>query len=560
MKTVRRLTRWLVHIAAVTAALVVPIGLDVAPAAAHASLVGSHPADGAALEAAPGELQLRFSEAVRPAPEALRIIDHEGRRVASGTVERGDAETEWRADLPSLPDGLYTVTWRALSGDDHPVRGSFVFRVGRAAGTATATANVTVDAQHVWVARLTAASRWLMYIGVLVAAGGVVFISVVHDGQDREARTLDRIIAGAAATGVLATLVGVPLQAVLTADAVRAAADPDVLAHVLTSNFGIAARVRLLALVTLLAGIILGTGRAGRRLALAGGLLALVPFAISGHAATAEPRLLAASSTYAHTLTGAVWFGGLVMLASVLRSRRVLDDPVGGATLVARFSTLAIVSVVVVVAAGSAMAWTEVTTLHALLTTPYGRTLLTKVVLVAAVVVVGGYNNRRLVPAIRSKQHAAWQALQRTVRLEVLGIAVVLVATTVLVSLTPARVAAGIDDAFSATAHLDHGLQVSLVVAAPEPGTSEIDLRLEDDRGRPVDLGRGVALRLELPDAGVAALERHPQRVGINHYRHVGPELSVPGRWRVEVIVEVSRFERRTVAFDVPVAAAHPSR
>ena len=41
-----------------------------------------------------------------------------------------DAVTEFRALLPAdLPDGAYTVDWRGLSADGHPMQGTFGFKV-----------------------------------------------------------------------------------------------------------------------------------------------------------------------------------------------------------------------------------------------------------------------------------------------------------------------------------------------------------------------------------------------------------------------------------------------
>lgn len=64
--------------------------------------------------------------------------------------------------------------------------------------------------------------------------------------------------------------------------------------------------------------------------------------------------------------------------------------------------------------------------------------------MVAAVLGVAGYNNRRLVPAIRRAGAGAWERLRTTVCLEVAGIVAVLLVTAVLVNLTPARTEAGV--------------------------------------------------------------------------------------------------------------------
>lgn len=51
------------------------------PASAHASLVETVPADGAATEPAPEAVVLRFSEDVAPPPDGVRVYDGDANRV-----------------------------------------------------------------------------------------------------------------------------------------------------------------------------------------------------------------------------------------------------------------------------------------------------------------------------------------------------------------------------------------------------------------------------------------------------------------------------------------------
>ena len=70
-------------------------------ALAHASLLGSEPADGASLDAAPPSVVLRFDEAVTLI--ALRLVGPDGRAVPLGSVDaRGGV---LRASVPARTSG-----------------------------------------------------------------------------------------------------------------------------------------------------------------------------------------------------------------------------------------------------------------------------------------------------------------------------------------------------------------------------------------------------------------------------------------------------------------------
>ena len=96
-----------------------------------------------------------------------------------------------------------------------------------------------------------------------------------------------------------------------------------------------------------------------------------------------------------HLAAGAMWLGGIAGLVVSFRSG---TEPVCSLAQVVRFSTIAVVTVLVVVGAGLGMAWIVLPSLDDLVTTGYGLALLTKVALVIPVIGLGAYNRRRLVP------------------------------------------------------------------------------------------------------------------------------------------------------------------
>src|SRR2546421_702789 len=71
-----------------------------------------------------------------------------------------------------------------------------------------------------------------------------------------------------------------------------------------------------------------------------GALMACAWCMLTGHPATHGPSGLVHAMTFLHMGAGAVWFGGLIALALVMRHRRRDGDLGGGAAVVARFSRL----------------------------------------------------------------------------------------------------------------------------------------------------------------------------------------------------------------------------
>jgi copper transport protein len=106
------------------------------------------------------------------------------------------------------------------------------------------------------------------------------------------------------------------------------------------------------------------------------------------------------------------------------------------AEVVERFSTAAGVSLALVAATGVALARSQVTSLDALTSTPYGRALAIKLVLVGLVIAIGGYNKLFAVPRVVERGGpVAWRTLHRTLLAEAAIIAGgVLLATTAMTS------------------------------------------------------------------------------------------------------------------------------
>ncbi|MCC3272575.1 copper resistance protein CopC [Arthrobacter zhangbolii] len=111
-----------------------------APAAAHDQLVGTAPAAGERLDAAPEQLELTFSSVLMDVGHQVLVLDADGRDWA-GADPRLNRETLVQPLPEELPRGEYSVRWRVVSSDGHPIAGRFEFLVG-----ADAVAGSAVDA------------------------------------------------------------------------------------------------------------------------------------------------------------------------------------------------------------------------------------------------------------------------------------------------------------------------------------------------------------------------------------------------------------------------------
>ncbi|MBP2702564.1 copper resistance protein CopC [Microbispora sp. RL4-1S] len=106
------------------------------PAQAHTSLRSSDPKSGAQVDRL-SRVVLEFTESVRF--PVVVVNGPDGKRYESGepTVD-GPRVTE--AVTGGAPPGRYTIAWRVVSSDGHPVEGEIPFTLtgGGSAGTATA--------------------------------------------------------------------------------------------------------------------------------------------------------------------------------------------------------------------------------------------------------------------------------------------------------------------------------------------------------------------------------------------------------------------------------------
>lgn len=177
------LRRLAVALPAVLLALVV----GAAPAWAHTELESSSPAANAQVGTAPTSVSLTFSEKIAAADATVSVTGPGGTDYAAGPAT-GDGATLTVPLRPLGAAGGYTITYRVVSDDGHPVSGTVPFTLtspgpGAAATTAAPTAGAptapapgTTPQNAPTAADDGGAPVWpWVVLAVVVVGGGAVF-------------------------------------------------------------------------------------------------------------------------------------------------------------------------------------------------------------------------------------------------------------------------------------------------------------------------------------------------------------------------------------------------
>jgi copper transport protein len=535
-------------------------------AGAHAQLESSEPGQSAVLLLPPTRVVLHFGEPVEVDFGSLRVIGPGGARVDGGAAHHpGDDVHAVTASLPTnLSDGTYIVAWRVVSDDSHPVHGAYVFSVGTAKGAARAdalavsfanqTGDTTVGIAY-WLVRTTA------FIGLLTLVGlGVVVATLWSEGG--RTRRVARVLWWSWWTVLTATIVGVIVQGVYASalplsDAYR----PSLISAVLRTRFGEVAVLRLVLLAVMACVLRRITKHANSRVrqvapwevAAVGavGLGLLATPGLSGHAATGSNPALGLALDLVHLAAASAWVGGLVLLATFLLPKAPDDAwPPEPLNLTLRVSAVAFSAVCVVVGTGVVQSVRQVGSLHALVHTNYGQTLVIKVCLVVALVVVGALSRRLLhlpdvcrSPALDGLTFPR-RRLRHTVVVE-LGIALAVVGVTgALVNDVPARQADGQPFSYSFTAL---GVQVNTIIDPARAGQiNQVHVYILSSLGTP----RAVPefdLSVSLPLRSIGPLTIPLVVSGPGHYTANRFVLPVAGDWVLKYTVRTDAIDDQVV-------------
>ncbi|GAB7181795.1 FixH family protein [Kitasatospora sp. Ki12] len=390
------------------------------PASAHATLDSTDPRQNSVVATAPQAVTLTFSESVSLSSDSVRVLDPAGKAVDTGDPGHADGKGNTaRVGLKGgLANGTYTVAWRAVSDDSHPVGGAFTFSIGAPSDTSVSATALQGAKADGLVAALYGTGRTVAYAAFALLAGVAAFVLICWPAGTAR-RPVQRLLM----TGWTALLVSTVAVLMLRGpyergSGVGQALDLSLVRATLDERIGTALAARLLLLaaggvfLSLLVGQLgqpprplpakpaeddggaVGDGdaeaaelralelRAAERpqrearlgLGVAGLVLAVALAATwvgADHASVGIQVWLALPLGILHLIAMALWLGGLAALLVGLREGV-------GAEVVDRFSRIAFASVAVLAATGIYQSWRGLGSWGALTGTEYGRLLLVK--------------------------------------------------------------------------------------------------------------------------------------------------------------------------------------
>jgi copper transport protein len=352
----------------------------------------------------------------------------------------------------TLASGSYRVIWRVAARDGHPIRGAFTFTVTTPGADTTNGPPVTgtplIDEPETVTPAVAGALgsifiRWLAFISIFLAIGSVVFRRFVILPAPTD--PFSHIASNNAATLGLVASVAAVLAAILKL--ARESSDmPDI--AVSTMLFG--STWGLSIFVTMLAGLVAAAGfraahsndvsprRIGWTVASAAAMVLGITPAFGGHAIGGDTPYLAVPADIVHVIAGSAWLGTLavILIVGIPAALKAPDDKHPGgrvATLINRFSPIALLCGGAVVATGVGSSVIRLPRLDSLWTTIYGFVLILKLVFVLFLFGAGAWNWRRMKPRLTGDN--AISPMRSSASFELLLASIVLVLTAVLVAL-----------------------------------------------------------------------------------------------------------------------------
>ncbi len=167
-----------------------------APATAHAELVEASPAADSLIGSLPEYVDLTFGENIMTidgseGSNIITVVDSNGAKVDDETIVVNAAVVSVGIK-PGFGNGSYTVTYRVVSEDGHPIEGSYKFEVGEAAQTnviapAPSPSSSHTDDEHAALEAQSTANTLIAIVAGTVLVGALASIVLILQRRKKQA-------------------------------------------------------------------------------------------------------------------------------------------------------------------------------------------------------------------------------------------------------------------------------------------------------------------------------------------------------------------------------------
>jgi len=509
---------------------------------AHAYIAKSTPMENEILMKVPPIVSIEFNETIQSSSfNSLIVVDASGKRVdlKNTHINKENPRVMEARIKQNIPDGIYSIQWKVISADGHPIQGVIPFSIGTTSKDARALQARTegyIPKVDMLIERGLLYTSFSLYIGILF------FHLVIQKSDDQAWRIQSRsqTILRISLLGMLiSVLFNLPLQTTINADISWSEAfNPSLLKETLKlPDFGYMWVIQIILVILLAAATYVALKRGSLSSFHAWGIPCifivglLVTKAFTGHAVGSKYKEITVSMDFLHLLAASLWTGGLASIIFLLPAwndsrENEKRDWSRYWEAIHRFTPWATTAVLVIFFTGIINSTLFVPTIHSLFYTSYGQVLLAKTILFVGMGVLG------IIHLVKNKIRRS-KGLGMTARVEwSMGIIVMVLAALLTNLPTPPLPATG---PFHETKLLDNGDQLTLNVSPNTVGMNTFTIDLKDKNGQSVTDIEQLTLTTSSLDMEMGKETFRVPVVSPGTFQTEGMYLNMTGRWIIQV-------------------------
>lgn len=528
VSVLRKLGAWMVM------AYVLMILLPTA-VSAHAYIVKSNPTENETLEKAPSVVRIEFDEMLQSSRfNTLLVRDASGKRVdlKNAHIDKKNSKVLEAGVKKNTPNGTYSIQWKAVSADGHPIQGVIPFRVGT-----EEKGESSIQAEEIgYFPQLDMLiERGILYTGFSIYIGVLFFNLIIYKGNSSIVQSRSNKLIWTSLLGIFTSLLfSLPLQAKINADVSWGDAfQPALLKETLQLPvFGYVWKIQMTLTIVLIAATYVALKR-GKLSSFKTWIVPILLFvgllimkAMNSHAYGLKYKNVAVVMDFLHLFAASLWIGGLVSILLLLPKDDEKEKGTKYWDAIKRFSPWAMGTVIVIFVTGLFNSTFFIPTIHSLFDTNYGLALLTKFLLFIGMGILG------LIHYVRGRMRKE-KKLGATLKGEFgIGIVIFIIVAFLTNVQTPPMPPTG---PFTGSQKLDNGYELTLQVNPNKVGMNTFRIDLKDTNGQPVTDMEQIVLTtksLEM-DMGKGTFKVSPVSPGV--YQAEGMYINMTGEWNIHV-------------------------
>ncbi|ULT59274.1 copper resistance protein CopC [Neobacillus drentensis] len=523
-------------------------------ASAHAYILKSTPYENEIIQEAPKKVSIEFDEKIQTSFHSIEVFDSSGKRVDQkngGVNAENPSIIECNLDK-NLPNGTYSIQWRVVSSDGHPVQGVIPFQIGN--GGAQDSSNDHESKGYSPKFDLIII-RWLQYMSNACFLGILFFSLFVLRKELLNDTWVFTILSKMAKLSImilaLSIILSLPLQATIESGlswgkVLSVEVFSDILENTLFGEMWIL-QICCLFFVFVATYFVHKTNFKPLWIWISFvlGIGLILSKTFTSHATSSTNVYLTIPLDFIHLLSASIWIGSIVTLVALIPLSRKTDTKTLYFDTIHRFSKWGILFVLLLTITGFCSSISFVPNLRSLLFTDYGRVLLGKIFLLMIMMVFAAVN---FVKGKRNRETGLTSSLWGEL---LLGISI-LILSVLLTNLPTAMASPG---PFKETNKDKQGSSITFEATPNVIGENDFVLSLKNKKGQPMKGIEQVTLTFTSLEMDMGDDTKTLTKVKDGKYKGQGMNFNMAGRWNVHVHVLTKDLETIDTDFKVRVGS-----